>query len=389
MKVTFEFASQGVILNESFLIFAVDDDPYILIIIQGALERYCQVETFTDVEACQARLETVKPDLFLLDVMMPGTDGLTFCRQIKDDFCLKHIPVTFVSSQESLESRLKGYEAGGEDFIVKPFQPEELLRKCQAAQQIVKERFALAQQLEDSEMLSSLVMANMDEYAILIRFIRELITYESEQEIASGALEMLQRFRLDGAVQTRIFQHSLTVSAQGINLPLEKSVLEHVRGMGRIFEFRSRSVHNFDRLTLLINNMPVHDPELCGRLRDHLCIAAECADSRLKALEIEETNRQNQAGILEAIERVSASTGSARAAYLRDRAACAELLMMLEQNLSRVLAHVELSSSDENALTHLVANFSEDLLEVLDGGEETCLAMENLGLRLGRLGRSC
>ena len=375
-------------MNEALSIFVVDDDPYMLIIIQGILERYCQVETFSNVEACQARLETVKPDLFLLDVVMPDIDGLTFCRQIKDDYSLKHIPVTFVSSQESLEARLKGYEAGGEDFIVKPFQPEELLRKCQAAQQIVKERFALAQQLEDSEMLSSLVMANMDEYAILIRFIRELISYENKEEIASGVLEMLKRFKLEGVVQTRLSQEQLTLSAQGTNLPLETSVLEHVRSMGRIFEFRSRSVHNFERITVLINNMPVHDSEFCGRLRDHLCIAAECADSRLKAIEIEETNQRNQAGILDAIERVTSSTSNARAAYLRDRAACAELLMMLEQNFSRVLAHVELTTGDENAVSNLVTNFTEDLLEVLDGGEETCQAMEDLGLRLGQLNRS-
>lgn len=374
-------------MNETFRVFAVDDDPNVQIIIQGILERYCQVETFPDVAACQVRLETVKPDMFLLDVRMPGIDGHDFCRLIKDDFGLRHIPVTFVSSQEGLDARLMGYEAGAEDFIVKPFQPEELLRKVQAAQQITKDRQQLKQQLEDTEMLSSLVMANMDEYAILIRFIRELITYQTKQEIATGMLEMLQRFRLVGVVQTRISQRPLTMSAEGTNLPLETSVMGHVRTLGRIFEFRSRSVHNFDYLTVVINNMPVHDPEFCGRLRDHICIAAECADSRLKAIEVEETNRRNQAGILDAIERVTASTSNARSAYLRDRAVCAELLMMLEQDLSRVMTHVELSNADENALTNMVSTFSENLLEVLDGGEEACQAMEDLGQRLGQLHR--
>jgi DNA-binding response OmpR family regulator len=372
-------------MSDSFRVFVVDDDPYTLIIIQGILEAHCQVETFPDAESCQARLETVKPDMFLLDVRMPGVDGLAFCRQLKDEAVTHHIPVVFVSGQDSLEARLKGYEAGGEDFIVKPFQPEELLRKVQVARQIVKDRNTLTEQLENSELLSSLVMANMDEYAILIRFIRELISFETQEEIASGMLEMLKRYSLQGVIQTRASQRTLTMSAEGNNLPLETAVLEHVRTMGRIFEFRSRSVHNFDHLTIVINNMPLNDPEFCGRLRDHVCIAAECADSRLKAIEAEETNRRNQSGILDAIERVSASTGNARNAYLRDRAACAELLMMLEQDLSRVLAHVELTNGDENALTDLVSTFSENLLEVLDGGEGTCEALEDLGQRLGQL----
>jgi len=372
-------------MSNSFRVFVVDDDPYTLIIIQGILEAHCQVETFPDAESCQVRLETVKPDMFLLDVRMPGVDGLAFCRQLKDAAVTHQIPVVFVSGQDSLEARLKGYEAGGEDFIVKPFQPEELLRKVQVARQIVKDRQALTEQLENSELLSSLVMANMDEYAILIRFIRELISFETQEEIASGMLEMLRRYSLQGVIQTRASQRTLTLSAEGNNLPLETAVLEHVRTMGRIFEFRSRSVHNFDHLTVVINNMPVNDPEFCGRLRDHVCIAAECADSRLKAIEAEETNRRNQSGILDAIERVTASTGNARNAYLRDRAASAELLMMLEQDLSRVLAHVELTNGDENALTDLVSTFSANLLEVLDGGEETCEALEDLGQRLGQL----
>lgn len=372
-------------MSNLFRVFVVDDDPYILIIIKGILEKYCQVETFSDVEACQSRLETIKPDMFLLDVRMPGLDGLAFCRQLKDEVLTHHIPVLFVSGQDSLEARLKGYEAGGEDFIVKPFQPEELLRKVQVARQIVKDRYALTEQLENSELLSSLVMANMDEYAILIRFIRDLISFETQEEIASGMLEMLRRYSLSGVIQTRASQNTLTMSAEGCNLPLETAVLEHVRTMGRIFEFRSRSVHNFDHLTVVINNMPLSDPEFCGRLRDHICIAAECADSRLKAIETDEVNRRNQSGILDAIERVTASTTNARSTYLRDRAACAELLMMLEQDLSRVLAHVELTNGDENSLTNLISTFSENLLEVLDGGEGTCEALEDLGQRLGQL----
>ena len=376
-------------MSEAFRVFVVDDDPFVLDIIRVILEPEadCVVETFGSAEACLMRLAAQKPDMFLLDVRMPGMEGYAFCRQIKDDGRLRQIPVTFVSSQDTIEARLKGYDAGGEDFIVKPFEAEEVLRKVHVAQQIAQGQRSLVRQLEDSELLSSLVMANMDEYAILVRYLRELISWESEQEVASGTLDMLQRYRVAGVVQTRIAQSIHTLSAQGTDRPLETSVLEHVRNMGRIFEFRSRSVHNFQRLTLMINNMPVHDPEFCGRLRDHLCIAAECADSRLKAIETEESNRRNQAGIREAIERISASTHHARSNYLRDRAACAELLMALDQDFSRIFAHLEMSNSDELTLTELVSTFSQELLKLLDGGEATQQAMEDLGNRLAQLSR--
>ena len=375
-------------MSEAFRVFVVDDDFFVLELINGILETECVVETFASAEECLARLGTQKPDMFLLDVRLPGMDGYVFCRQIKDDPRLRRIPVTFISGHDTIEARLKGYDAGGEDFIVKPFAAEEVLRKVHVAQQIAHGQRSLTLQLEDAELLSSLVMANMDEYAILVRFMRELIVWESDREVATGVLEMLQRYRLAGVVQTRIAQSAHTLSAQGINLPLETSVLEHVRGMGRIFEFRSRSVHNFERLTLMINNMPVHDPEGCGRLRDHLCIAAECADSRLKALEIEERNRRNQSGIHEAIEHIGASISHARSNYLHNRTACTELLIALDQNFARVFAHLEMSNSDELTLTNLVSSFSKDLLKLLDSGEESQQAMEELGKHLRLLNGS-
>jgi CheY-like chemotaxis protein len=372
-------------MSGTFKVFVVDDDPFVLDIIRGILEPDCLVETFESVEACAPRLEAAKPDMFLLDVRMPGIDGYAFCRQIKDDPGLRHIPVTFVSGQDTIDARLKGYDAGGEDFIVKPFEAEEVLRKVQVARQIADAKRAIASQLEDSEMLSSLVMANMDEYAILVRFMRELISWNSEQEIANGVLDMLQRYKLDGVVQTRISQRTLTQSPQGANLPLETSVLNHVRGMERIFEFRNRSVHNFDRLTMMINNMPLHDPDYCGRLRDHLCIAAESAEARLKALETEEASQRSQSGIQGALERVRSMTAELNQAHLRDRATSSELFVRMEQGLANSFVHLGMSEDQERHLGDMINGFMKELMDLLDRGEETHTALQDLGERLGQL----
>ncbi len=372
-------------MSGTFKVFVVDDDPFVLDIIRGILEPDCTVETFDNAGACAPRLEAVKPDMFLLDVRMPGIDGYALCRQIKDDPGLRHIPVTFVSSQDTIDARLKGYDAGGEDFIVKPFEAAEVLRKVQVARQIASAKRALASQLEDSEMLSSLVMANMDEYAILVRFMRELISLNSEQEIANGVLDMLQRYKLDGVVQTRISQRTLTMSPQGANLPLEASVLNHVSGMERIFEFRNRSVQNFERLTLMINNMPVSDPDYCGRLRDHLCIAVESAEARLKALETEQAGQRSQTGIQGALERVRTMTAELNQAHLRDRATSSELFVRMEQSLANSFVHLGMSEDQERHMGDMINGFMKELMALLDRGEETHEALRDLGELLGQL----
>lgn len=372
-------------MSENFKVFVVDDDPIILDIMQSILEPDCAVTVFESAEACQAALAADRPDMFLLDVSLPRMDGYDLCRWIKDDGLLQRIPVTFISSHDTIDARLKGYDSGGEDFIVKPFAPDEVLRKVKVAQNIVQAQRALADQAEAAEFLSSLVMASNDETGILLQFMSKLIAWESAHEIAAGLLELLQRYRLDGVVQTRVNQGVETLSAAGTNLPLEVSVIDHVRGMGRIFEFRKRSVHNFERITLMVNNLPLDDADYCGRLRDHLSVAAQGVDSRLKALETEELNQRSQTAILEALDGVGASLKVLREAHQRDSAESSALILELQETLANSFLGLGLTEGQENYLQTLVNDFMRQMVELLDRGATTQQTLERLGERLGAL----
>lgn len=75
------------------------------------------------------RATALQPDLILLDVRMGGTDGFVTCRLLKADRTTAHIPVIFVTSSSSLESRLTGLGEGAVDYILKPFEPAEVLAR--------------------------------------------------------------------------------------------------------------------------------------------------------------------------------------------------------------------------------------------------------------------
>lgn len=367
-------------MGDPFKIFAVDDDPIVLEVIRDIAEPDCAVETFGSAEACLARLDEKKPDMFLLDVGLPGMDGYALCRRIKGDPGLCQIPVTFVSGHDTIDARLKGYDAGGEDFIVKPFEPEEVLHKIKVAQHILQNQRTLQEQAEASDYLSSLALASMDEGGIVLQFMSKLIGWSSDQEIAEGLLELMQRYRLDGVVQTRTAQRSLTLSKTGTNLPLETSVIDHVREMGRIFEFRARSVHNFDHVTLMVNNMPLSDQEFCGRIRDNLSVAAQGADSRLQAIETEQ-------GVLTVLQSVREAIGTLREAHIRDRAASSELMLELDRDLANSFIYLGMSDKQERQMENLVGTFSKRLVHLLDRGDEVEQTMQALVDQLGQLQR--
>ena len=375
-------------MSQPFSVFVVDDDPLVLEIISTILEPDCRIQTFASAEACQEQLASQKPDFFLLDIKLPGIDGYTLCRKIKDDPALRRTPVTFISSHDTIEDRIRGYDAGGEDFIVKPFAPEELLRKLKVAQSMVFAQRSLAGQLEDAELLSSRAMASMDEAGILLQFMSQLIAIDNAAEIADSALTLMQRFGLDGVVQTRLPDDTQTLSAAGKNLPLEVSVIEHVRSQGRIFEFRRRSVHNFKRVTLMVNNLPLSDPDYCGRLRDHLSIAAQAIDARLLALQSEAAQQLTQRRFESVLQEVDDAVTALREAQRSDSANGARLVKDLQESLLESFCRLGLTDAQEKILQDTVGSFINKMLASLERDNATRAALQRLNARLARLRRA-
>lgn len=365
-------------MSQTFKVFAVDDDPMILEIIETILSPDYSVQTFADAETCGERLSTEKPDILLLDITLPGMNGYTFCRQIKNDPELRNILITFISGHDTVEERIRGYDAGGNDFIVKPFEPEEILRKLMVAQSMVQNQRSLAVQIEEAEHLSSLVMASMDETGLLLQFMSKLIGMENIEEIAEGLLELMKRYGLDGVVQTRSGSDIQTRSASGSNMPLEVSVIEHVRKQGRIFEFHRRSVHNFERTTLMINNLPIEDPDFCGRLRDHLSVAAQGVDSKLKAIQAEE-------GILTALESISNTIMELREAHQRDTMDSTKLISDLQDTLLNSFYKLGLTDNQEKFLQNMVGDFMARMADLLNRGAETQETLQHLNNNLAQL----
>jgi len=87
------------------------------------------VSTAADGFAAVAKIEAEWPDIVLLDVMIPGLDGFEICRRIKADPATAHIPVVMVTGLEDVDDLVKGFEAGADDYLTKPFNGLELLAR--------------------------------------------------------------------------------------------------------------------------------------------------------------------------------------------------------------------------------------------------------------------
>ena len=106
-------------------ILLVDDDPNILTLMSIHLTKAgYRVEKARDAESALKLIPFVWPHVVVVDVMMPGMDGFSLTKKIREDFDL---PVILVTAKSQLEDKEKGFLAGSDDYVVKPFEPQELL----------------------------------------------------------------------------------------------------------------------------------------------------------------------------------------------------------------------------------------------------------------------
>jgi len=108
--------------TEQAKILIVDDDIATGIILEGYLQNCnCYIHIVDNGEMALEWAEKIKPDLILLDIMMPGISGFEVCERLKNEKTTQYIPVLFITSLSDPDSHKKAIESGAEGFIVKPF----------------------------------------------------------------------------------------------------------------------------------------------------------------------------------------------------------------------------------------------------------------------------
>jgi two-component system phosphate regulon response regulator PhoB len=114
-------------------IFAVEDDTDISRLVRHHLEAAgYSVRSFSSASGVIAEGEKQAPALFLLDIMLPGGDGLELCRRIRQTPALAMLPVIFLTAKTTESDKIIGLELGADDYIPKPFSPRELVARVRA-----------------------------------------------------------------------------------------------------------------------------------------------------------------------------------------------------------------------------------------------------------------
>jgi DNA-binding response OmpR family regulator len=370
--------------NEQFRIFVVDDDPVArMIAIDQLTDPHFRVREFGDAEGLLAALDE-KPDLVLLDIEMPGMSGVAACRALRERD--EHAQVLFVSANDDLETRLAAYNAGGSDFILKPYLPEELAEKVRVAETTLAQRHGLAEQARYAQTAAFSAMSSLGEMGVVIQFLRTSFAAQNEAQLADQLVEALGQYGLNGLVEIRSAAGTHCYANQRDCTPLEVSILAHTRGMDRIFQFRDRLAINYPRITLLVPDLPRDDPDRVGRLRDHLAIIAEGGEARLAALESDGQRLAQADAMVGAVAELTRALEEIEANQSRNRMRALQVSNDYLQHLEDAFVSLGLSGSQEDTLSGMAREATARISELL--GEDKSLGdrLRQVAVRLGGIG---
>jgi DNA-binding response OmpR family regulator len=111
-------------------VLVVDDEMHIVELARLYLAREgYEVEGVGDGAQAMARFNQLKPDLVILDIMLPGTDGLTICKEIRKQ---SQVPIIMLTARDEVTDKVVGLEVGADDYLTKPFHPQELVARAKA-----------------------------------------------------------------------------------------------------------------------------------------------------------------------------------------------------------------------------------------------------------------
>lgn len=370
-------------MEPTFRVAVVEDNPPQRMIVTRLLEKEYTIEAFDSGAAFLA--STTRFDAVLLDIEMPELNGYDTCRRFREQPRGAETPVIFVSAHDTTPERVAAYEAGGDDFVTKPIAAHELNHKLRLAIEHREHVRTLTSQSNNAQQVAFTAMISMGDLGVVIEFLRKSALATSYPAIAARLIAAMKAWGLQGAVQVRGRHGQIDLNAEGPMTAMQASVLEKLRDIGRIFELGSRAIINFDHVSLLVENLPVDDPDKVGRLRDHLAVLAESADMRTAALDAADERAQQKlaveatlAELQNAMQHITSRTSGGL------RKSQTNLLESIEQ-LSRTLTTLGLTDTQAGYLDDLTRHAEEDAQGYFDAVAQSDSEFTEVLNRLQRL----
>ena len=285
------------------LVLTIDDDKLAHQIIEESLAGFCKLIHAKDGSEGLRFANKYNPDIILLDIEMPGKSGYEVCQEIKQNELTKDIPVLFLSSNVD---RIKGYSVGACDYIVKPFNAEELIARIKVLYEYRQQNKKLKHDIDKANKTAEIAMTESGDMGRIMRFVGQSYHANSLQQLSEFFLSFFRLFDLE-IVVVFWYQHSAEFySSQGGVYPLEQELLEQHRHSQRFVDIQNSTIINYPKVSILVKNMPIENQQQYGRYKDLFPHLLEITNEKVASMECNAVNIEHAQQVSIAFEDVAA-----------------------------------------------------------------------------------
>ncbi len=306
-----------------------------------------------------------EPGVLLLDIEMDMLDGYQTCQRLRQAGLT--MPVIFVSSHDTLQERLLAFDAGGCDFISKPFDPDIVLLQAQRAysRHVEVKRIGVEKsQLQESTLR---ILHEVGETGVLLEFLRSTLRVTDYASLANALMQAAGDYGLTCHVQIRHADGLLTVTPAGPPSELELSILEHAASLGREFFLGRRLILNDGIVSLLVINMP-REEEVARRLISYLSALVESSGALAETIEMRRESAARAETLMVAANESYCTLEDIRDGYRKQQVDTRLLLQALVDEIEKSYVHLDLTGSQEVTVSSTIRQSAESILSLFDLG---------------------
>lgn len=275
-------------------ILLIDDDKLVHKVVRKTIGEGPELISYTSAREALSFVAGHKKafDVIILDVEMPEMSGYEVCQAIRRIDACRQTPIIFLSSHSSVSERIAGYEAGGDDYLVKPVDIDILNAKLQRWSEHLKHTEALLSEAAFANKTATDAISTSSDLGQAMRFIEKSYECHSPDALCRAFFSVSTQ---QGLNCTLMYNSSNArpeyVSCKGVSSPLEQELISMLRTGERFRDFGARTQINYQNASVLIKNMPVDDSDRYGRSKDLLNFMLGAFNAKIASINTHERIR--------------------------------------------------------------------------------------------------
>ncbi len=358
-------------MEPKYTILAIDDDKFFHKILARALSGRFRIESVYSGEQGLQRVHALHPDIVLLDVEMPGMNGYEVCDVLKRAPETREIPIVFVSGRNSVREMMQGYEMGGTDYLVKPFENKVLLAKLMVLLHYREEQLKLKQSIDEAKKTAYTVMSGNSELGLAVRFIERSYDACDYKTLAENLFLTTGQLGLKCVVYMETREEGGEwFSSSGAISPLEMELMSHLRDGQRLHHFGCRTQVNFSNISLLVKNMPLDDMDRYGRTKDLLPALLGASDSKVRTLNTEIALLEQTKALNAAFDSVQDTLNGLAKNLQANQAESTVVMREMLDELSGRLPYMGLEEDQEEYILSRIEQATEEAMRLIGAGKD-------------------